>query len=573
MRLPLRSHGELFLCMILALCLLVGCRHDATVIPPKFNSTAVSQGGVDLADVAAASGIKFRLGHADLSHVNILEGIGHGCAFLDYDGDGSPDILLVANEGAHLYHNHNGLFEDVTASALPPPPQHGHFLGCAVADYDGDGRPDIFLTGYGCTALYHNVGGGKFSDVTRGSGLEARGQYDWTTSAAWADIDGDGRLDLYVCRYLQFSPVDKQYCGQKALDVANLEMACSPDNYASQKGSLYINEGNGHFRDITAPAGLGDAHGNSLGCMFCDFNDDGRPDLYIANDLKLGDLYVNLGHGRFRNIGSESGTALGADGGTMSGMGIDWADYDNDGHFDLLAANYARQPKSLFHNEGHALFTNRSYVSGIGAVSLLSLTFGASFIDIDNDGLLDIVLANGHVDSMAERVDSTMSYFQNLQLFHNRGDGRFADISAKSGHDFTRKIVGRGLAVGDYDGDGREDLLIVDDEGAPLLLHNQTAAKDHWLSLRCLWKPAHTYAVGARVTLISGGARQIREVRASGTYLSTNDPAAHFGLGAGSGAVTLEVRWPDGRKSAFHAIAPDHTYELTPENPQPRQIR
>jgi hypothetical protein len=257
----------------------------------------------------------------------------------------------------------------------------------------------------------------------------------------------------------------------------------------------------------------------------------------------------------------------------MSGMGVDWGDYDNDGRFDLLAANYARQPKSLFHNEGNSLFTNRSYTSGIGAASLLPLTFGANFVDIDNDGWLDIVLVNGHVDSLAERVDTTTSYLQKAQLFRNLGNGRFTDVSAAAGPDFTRKIVGRGIALGDYDGDGRQDLLIVDDEGAPLLLHNQSDADNHWISLRCLWKPGKTDAVGARVTIKAGNMRQIREVRASGSYLSTNDPAVHFGLGLNPKIETLEIRWPDGKLSRYRDVPVDHSYEAMPSYSQPRRMR
>lgn len=524
-------------------------------------------------DVAAQAGLNFRWGHTDLTHITILDSIGHGCAFLDYDGDGKLDILLVGNAGASLFHNRgDGTFEDVTQQALPSPPPNAHFLGCTVADYDGDGRPDIFLTGYGSTALYHNEGNGKFRDVTRGSGLEARGPYDWTTSAAWADVDGDGRLDLFVCRYVQFTPDSKQLCAYKGLDGSALQMACSPTSYPSQRGSLYKNLGDGRFQEITRQAGLGDLHGNNLGCMFCDFNNDGKPDLYVANDLQNGDLYLNRGNGRFRNVASEAGVALGADGAVASGMGIDWGDYDNDGRFDLLVTNYAGQPKSLYHNEGNGLFTNACYPSGIGATSLLPLAFGGVFADLENEGRLDIVFTNGHVESLVEKVDSSTSYAQSTLLFHNQGGGRFNDISAQAGPDFQRKIVGRGIAVGDYDGDGRLDLLIVDDEGAPLLLHNDTPPGNHWLDLRCLWRTPHTEAIGARVTVTAGGRKQIREVRAGGSYLSCNAPTVHFGLGKLATVDTLEIRWPDGHLSAFHNLATDQRYDVTPQGLTPRRL-
>ncbi len=517
--------------------------------------------------MAARAGLNFHLGHARLDNLTIRDMMGHGCAFLDYDGDGRLDVLLVGTDQCRLFRNKgDGTFEDVSARAFPNAPARPYLEGCSVADYDGDGRPDIFVTGYGRTILYHNEGNGTFKDVTAGSGLEARGPYDWTTSAAWADVGGDGKLDLYVCRYVQFTPETKQLCAYKGLNGPDVRMACGPSAYTPQKGSLYRNLGNGHFKDITQEAGLADTHGDGLGCLFCDFNNDGKPDLYIANDQRAEDLYLNLGDGRFRNIGAESGTAFGGDGAVIAGMGLDWGDYDNDGRFDLLVANFSGQPKCLFHNEGSHSFTDASYPAGIGAASLRSLTFGAVFVDVDNDGWPDIVFTNGHVQSLVEKVDPTTFYFEGSQLFRNLGNGRFADLSAEAGPDFTQKIVGRGIAVGDYDGDGRQDLLIVNDEGAPLLLHNENPAPNHWLSLRCMWGAGKTEAVGARITVTTGGRNQIAEVRAGGSYLSTNAPEVHFGLGQAAQAESLQIRWPDGRASRFQNIAADHAYRVSPED-------
>jgi hypothetical protein len=516
-------------------------------------------------NVVSAVGLSFQWGHASLQHINALETIGHGCAFLDFDGDGRLDILLVGSPAPHLYHQQpNGTFEDVTATALPPPPSHAHFLGCSVADYDGDGRPDILLTGYGRNALYHNEGNGTFRDVTAGSGLEARGPYDWTTSSAWADVDGDGKLDVYICRYVDFRPSSKQLCPYKGLDGSSILMACGPTTYPPQRGSLYHNDGHGHFRDVTVEAGLADTHGDGLGCLFCDMNGDGRPDLYIANDVKPCDLYINTGKGHFKEIGAESATAYGADGTVQSGMGVDWGDYDNDGRFDLLVANFAGQPKSLYHNEGNNLFTNVSYASGIGAGSITELAFGASFVDVDNDGLLDIVFTNGHVQSEVEKVDSTTSYFQSSQLYHNLGGGKFTDMTAQAGPDMASKIVGRGLAVGDYDGDGRQDLLIVNDEGAPMLLHNESRDHNHWLALDCLLGPDRWYAVGAQVRITTSGGHQIAEVRAGGSYLSANSPRIHFGLGQAAKADAIEIRWLNGHIDTWHDLAADHVYRIEP---------
>jgi hypothetical protein len=516
-------------------------------------------------DVAQAAGLNYAWRHANLKGLTALDTIGHGCAFLDYDGDGKLDILLVGKDHCLLYRNRgDGTFEDVTAKAFPGAPRRPTLLGCAVADYDGDGHPDIFVTGYGRTILYHNEGDGTFRDVTAGSGLEARSADDWTTSAAWADVEGDGRLDLYVCRYVKFGPTDLQLCRYAGLDGSDVQMACGPLNYRAEKGSLYRPRGNGRFQDVTAASGLGSAHGNALACMFCDFNADGKPDLYIANDELLGDLFVNTGHGKFKNVGVESGVAYNANGGVPAGMGVDWGDYDGDGRFDLLVADFAAQPKSLYHNDG-SVFSEASYTSGVGAATVRSLAFGAAFIDADNGGWLDIVTTNGHVLSQVELTDRGQTYAQTTQVLHNVR-GHYTDISADAGADFRRKIVGRGIAVGDYDGDGREDLLIVDDEGRPLLLHNDSPPVSHWITLRCLRRAGGPDAVGARIAISAGGRKQIAEVRAGGSYLSTNAPEVHFGLGTSRVVDTIEVRWPNGQSSHLTAVAADRAYRLSPED-------
>ncbi|HZT44481.1 MAG TPA: CRTAC1 family protein, partial [Chthonomonadaceae bacterium] len=405
----------------------------------------------------------------------------------------------------------------------------------------------------------HNEGNGTFKDVTAGSGLEASGSYDWTTSACWADIDGDGKPDLYVCRYVRFTPSSQQLCQYEGLDGSVVSSSCTPAAYPSERGSLYHNEGGGKFRDITQESGLADTHGDGLGCMFCDFNNDGKPDLYVANDTRPADLFLNLGNGRFKDIAAESGTAYAGDGKIMSGMGIDWGDYDNDGKFDLLVSNFSNQLKALFHNQGHNVFIDEAGTSGIALPSVDRLTFGANFVDVDNDGWLDIVLVNGHVWSLADRIQNAMTYYQSAQLFHNEGGQRFTDLTAQAGPDFARKIVGRGVAVGDYDGDGREDLLVVNAEGAPLLLHNE-GPRNHFLELRCLGPNGKSDALGARVTLKAGKLTQVREVRAAGTYLSCNFPDLHFGLGDSQKADEISIRWPDGKTVSFQSVAANHAY-------------
>ena len=541
--------------------LLTGCHKPTVRVVPPPPPQAASP--VLFHDVAQAAGLSHSWGHPSLKGLSALDTIGHGCAFLDYDGDGKLDILLVGNDHCLLYRNRgDGTFEDVTEKAFPGALRRPTLLGCAVADYDGDGRPDIFVTGYGRTILYHNEGNGTFRDVTAGSGLEARGAEDWTTSAAWADLEGMGRLDLYVCRYVKFGPKDLRLCRYSGLDGSDMHMACGPLNYQPEQGSLYRHLGNGRFRDVTAASGLGSAHGNALACMFCDYNNDGKPDLYIANDELPGDMFLNLGHGRFKNVGVEVGVAYNANGGVPAGMGVDWGDYDGDGRFDLLAADFAAQPKSLYHNDG-SVFSEASYPSGVGAATVRSLAFGAAFIDADNDGWLDIVTTNGHVLSQVELTDHGQTYAQTTQLLHNVA-GHFTDVSATAGADFSRKIVGRGVAVGDYDGDGRQDLLLVNDEGPPLLLHNDSPTGAHWITLKCLRRAGGPDAVGARVTISAGGRKQIAEVRAGGSYLSTNAPEVHFGLGLSRVVDAIDIRWPQGQTSHLTAVAADRAYWLSP---------
>src|SRR5579884_1962370 len=547
---------------ILFLIVLAGCHTTPSQAPSSRSVTSTTAAPL-FRDMAHAAGLDFSWGPRDPANLTILDEMGFGCAFLDYDGDGKLDILLVAKDHLELYRNKgDATFENVTDKAFPNAPRKPYLMGCSVCDYDADGKPDLFVSGYGRTILYHNEGNGTFKDVTAGSGLEASGSYDWTTSACWADIDGDGKPDLYVCRYVLFSPATKAFCHYKALDGSDLVMTCGPPDYKPEIGSLYHNEGNGKFRDITQESGMGSAHGKGLGCMFCDFNGDGKPDLYIANDQVPQDLFLNLGHGHFKNIAPGGGVAFGSDGRPMAGMGVDWGDYDNDGKFDLLVANFSGMPKALFHNEGNNLFVDNGAIAGIAAPSLTSLTFGADFVDVESDGLLDIVLFNGHVQALIDKADNTTSYFQSAFLFHNRGDGHFTDLSAAAGPDFTQKIVGRGVSVGDYDGDGKEDLLVVNAEGTPLLLHNQAPSR-HFLSLRCFGPNGRSDAIGALVTVQTGSHKQMRQVYAGGSYLSSDAPQAHVGLAESVQADKLSIRWPDGKTTAFSSVAADHAYTVS----------
>lgn len=523
-------------------------------------------GPLRFGDVTERAGIRYRWGHTSWVGLDILQTVGHGCAFLDYDGDGRLDVLLVGADRLLLFRNEgSGAFRDVSLQAFRGAQLTPGILGCAVADYDGDGRPDIFVSGYGRTILYHNEGNGTFRDVTANSGLEARGPDDWTTSAAWADVDGDGRLDLYVCRYVRFGAAGPRLCPNPGQDGKTVMMACGPRVYPPEKGSLYCNLGGGRFRDVTAESGLEGAHGNALACMFCDVQGKGRPDLYIANDQMPGDFFVNQGGGRFISQGIQDGVAFNANGSVPSGMGIDWADYTGSGRFALLVGDFANQPKSLYQNVGGFRFAQESYATGLAQATLKPLTFGAAFVDADNDGWPDIVLTNGQVWSQIDRVDRTQSYPQKPQILRNVR-GRFQDVSAMAGPAFQRPIVGRGIAIGDYDGDGRLDLLMVDEEGSPILLHNESPAANSWISLSCARGAGGSPAVGARVTITAGGRTQIGEVRSSGSYLSTNAPAVHFGLGRATTVDAVVIRWPGGRSTRLRDLACNRAYTITPES-------
>ncbi len=542
-----------------------GCKHQEKPLSILRQSDGQIQKSIPIQfhDLAQSAGLTYRYGHKTLEKLSALDTIGHGCAFLDFDGDGKLDILLVGNDHCLLYRNRgDGTFEDVTERAFPGAPRKPQLLGCAVADYDGDGYPDIFVSGYGRNILYHNEANGTFRDVTSNSGLEANSPDEWNSSAVWADIEGTGRLDLYVCRYVLFNSHTLQLCHYTTLDGKDILTACGPLNYKPQKGSLYRNLGGGRFKDVTRESGLSVAHGNALAAMFCDFNNDGKTDLYVANDQLQGDLFLNGGHGKFKSVAVEYGVAFNANGAVPAGMGVDWGDYDGDGRFDLLVTDFVAQPKSLFHNDGTS-FSQMSYPSGIGAASVRSLTFGGAFIDADNDSMLDIVMTNGHVVPQVDLTDRGQTYAQPTLIFRNTG-GHFEDISNIAGPDFARKIVGRGVAIGDYDGDGREDMLIVDDEGAPLLMHNDSPNTNHWLNLRCLRRENGSDAVGARVTISTGAKKQISEVRASGTYLSTNAPVVHFGIGSNTAIDSIDIRWPDLKVTHFSAVAADRSYIINP---------
>ncbi|HET6383383.1 MAG TPA: CRTAC1 family protein [Armatimonadota bacterium] len=528
-----------------------GCApHTGKSLPPR----AAAPGPL-FADVASSAGLHYRWPSPVKRPLNILQTIGNGCAFLDYNNDGNLDILLVGPRLGLYRGDGKGHFTDVT-SATGLSKFSGDFLGCAVGDIDGDGYDDIFVTGYRTDLLLHNDSGRGFHDITRQSGITPQ---PWSTSCAFAEtVSGSGNLDLYVDNYADFGPrTVPQLCTDHGLKTS-----CGPRYYTPIKGVLYRNDGHGHFTDVTAQAGLTAAKGRGLGVAFADFDGSGIPGIAVENDEEPGDLFQGRRKGNtvvYTDIGEASGTAYDRDGNVHGAMGTDWGDYDNDGKLDLLVATFQHDTKCLYHNEGAGEFTEMGLPTGLGSVTQPYVAFGCKLFDYDNDGWLDVVIANGHVQDNIHAIDPSTTYRQDLQLLHNSGRTpvRFKDVSASSGPAFRTPIVGRGLAVGDYDNDGRLDLLVVDSEGKPLLLHNQSTSGNHWLGVRLIGTTSNRDGYGAMLTARVGARSYLRHCHADGSYLSSSDPRVHFGLGAARQVDSLTIRWPDGSEQTLNSIPAD----------------
>ncbi len=488
------------------------------------------------------------------------ETVGAGCVFFDYDNDGWMDIYLV-NSGPSdfyapttplknaLYHNnHDGTFTDVTAKAGVAGGTFG--MGVAAADYDGDGWVDLYITSYGRNILYHNSGNGTFNDVTDNAGVAAPG---WSTSALWFDYDNDGKLDLFVSSFVYYEKSLNVLCTDETL---SRRYYCVPRLFKPRPSHLFHNEGNGKFADVSKESGIADAPGKSFGVVATDVNNDGLMDLFVANDTMPNFLFINKGDGKFEEAGLAAGVAYSAAGRPRSGMGVDAADYDGDGWQDLFVANIDQEFFSLYHNQKDLTFTDEP--GEIGTATQLLSGWGLKFFDYDNDGDPDLFLVNGHPDDFIEMRVSRVKYKEPLLLFENTGR-TFKNVSAQSGAVFTKEFSARGLAIGDFDNDGDLDVLISNNGEAPVLLRNEGGNKNNWLGLQLVTTKSNPAAVGAVITWQAGGVKWSRLKSAGGSYLASNDPREVLGLGSAKKIDNVEIRWPSGKVDKLTNL-PINTY-------------
>jgi len=525
--------------------------------------------GVTFLDVTQQAGIRFVHNNGAFGKKFLPETLGPGVAFIDYDNDGWPDIFLVngmdwpGHASKHstpkLYHNnHDGTFTDVTHKAgLDAVEMFG--MGVAVGDFDNDGYDDLFVTAYGQSHLFHNNGNGTFTDVTQKAGLG--GVQEFSTGAAWVDYDKDGRLDLVVANYVQWSPESDLYC---TLDGKS-KSYCTPESYKGTSVRLWHNRGDGTFEDVTKKAGLGDPTSKTLGIAVLDYDGDGWPDLLLSNDTQPNKLYRNNGNGTFTEKAVLAGVAFSEDGVARAGMGVDTADYDRSGHPSLLITNFANQMLSLYHNEGTGLFVDEAPQSEIGRASLLTLGFGCFFFDYDLDGWPDVFVANGHIDPDIQRVQANVKYAMPPHLFRNMANGKFEEVTKSAGAAFSAPRVARGAAYADIYNDGRLDVLMATNGGPAALFRNEAAggAANRSLRVKLVGTKSNRDGIGAIVRVASAGDTQTQMMRSGSSYLSASELVLTFGLAQHEKAESVEITWPSGQVDHLTNVAVGQTIVAT----------
>jgi hypothetical protein len=526
---------------------------------------AQSQGpGFRLVDVTAAAGLQFRHNNGAYGGKLLPETLGSGCAFIDYDADGWQDILVVngmdwpghkrQRSTLRLYRNNrNGTFTDVTRAAGLDVELYG--MGVAVGDFDNDGFPDVFVTCVGQSRLFRNSGKGRFVDVTRTSGLGGREAF--STSAMWVDVDRDGLLDLFVCNYVRWSAEHDVFCSVDG----KRKSYCTPEAYRGETCWLFRNRGNGTFEDLTATCGIFDSSSKALGVALVDHDQDGWPDIFVANDTQPNKLYRNLRNGTFRDVGLEAGVALSDDGKARAGMGVDAADFTNSGRAGVAITNFEGEMIGLYRAQDQGLYRDVAIPSGVGSASRSRLGFGCVFADVDLDGSLDLVVVNGHIDDTVRNIRGNVGYAQAPHLFLNQGGGTFRDVATEAGGGFAQPRVGRGLAYGDFDRDGDVDLLITTNNDSPVLFRNDQTAGNRSLRFRLVGVASNRDAIGATVRIFHDGGSQTRVVKSGSSYLSQSELPVTFGVGRRDRVDRVVIAWPSGRTEEFKHVASGKAYD------------
>jgi hypothetical protein len=523
----------------------------------------IAQPGFRLTDVTAQAGLKFQHNSGAYGGKLLPETLGSGCAFLDYDGDGWLDILLIngmdwpghkrQRSTMRLFRNNrNGTFTDVTRAAGLEVEMYG--MGVAVADYDNDGFPDIFVTCVGQNRLFKNNGKGSFIDVTQKSGLGGREAF--STSALWFDYDRDGLLDLFVCNYVKWSAEHDVFCSVDGKQKSY----CTPEAYRAETCWLFRNRGNGTFEDVTASCGIFDSSSKSLGVALLDYDQDGWPDLIVANDTQPNKLYRNMRNGTFSEVAVQAGLAFSTEGKARAGMGIDAADLDNSGRPSVLVTNFDNEMIGLYTPVLKGIYEDIAIPAGLGP-SRNTLGFGCAFVDADLDGFLDLVIANGHIDETVRNIRGNIGYAQAPHLFLNQGTNKFRDVAALAGAAFSQPKVARGLAYGDFDRDGDFDILMSTNNGPAFLYRNDQLAGNRSIRFHLTGTKSNRDAIGAQVRIFHGGTSQSRMVKSGSSYLSQSEVSVTFGVGRRDRIDRVEIHWPSGRDEEFTNLLTGRRYE------------
>jgi enediyne biosynthesis protein E4 len=517
-----------------------------------------SNGGIHFEDITRAAGIRFVHNNGAFGRKWLPETMGPGVAFIDYNDDGWQDIFFVNGRdwpGHHVHgattpalyrNNHNGTFTDVTKQAGLAVSMYG--MGVAVGDYDNDGYDDLFVTGFGQNHLFHNNGNGTFTDVTKKAGLSET--KDLSTGAGWVDYDRDGRLDLLVANYVQWSPEKDLFCTMDG----KTKSYCTPESYHGTTVRLWHNNGDGTFTDVTKKAGLYDTTSKSLGIAVFDANRDGWPDIAISNDTQPNKLYINNRNGTFTEKGVPAGIGFSEDGVARAGMGIDAADFDRSGYPSLVITNFSNQMMALYHNEKNGLFVDEAPQTAVGRDSLLTLGFGCFFFDYDLDGWLDMYVVNGHIDPQIERVAQRVHYAEPPHLFRNLDGHRFEDVASAMGKSFDEPRVGRGAAYGDINNDGAPDIVITTN-GGPAALFLNRGVRNQGLRIKLVGTKSNRDGIGAKVVVSAGKDEETRALSSGSSYLSSSELVLTFGLASHKQADSIEIQWPSGQQDHLLNVA------------------